>query len=106
MDRQVSRSTRSKPSVDWSRLIAAHTDAMRQYEAAAEVAPDEFELEDELDDLLRNVVQIEQRALRQPAPDIAALRFKFRLWADGRVVGYEEEWRILTQDFERFSPRE
>jgi hypothetical protein len=40
--------------------------------------------------------------LALPAPDVGALRFKLTLWENGRVEGYEEEWRVFAQDCDRF----
>ena len=104
MDYQPSRSTHLKASSTWSQLIAAHAEATHRCQVAADAARDGAELEDEVDVLLRELAQIEQQALSLPAPDVVALRFKLSLWANSRVEGYEDEWRILARDCERFLP--
>ena len=77
---------------------------MRRYQLAANAAKEGAVLEDEVDIVLGELAQIEQRALRQPAPDVAALRFKLMLWANSRVESYEDDWHILARDCERFLP--
>lgn len=77
----------------------------RRYQVATDAAKEDPELEDQVDIALRELAQIEQRALSQPAPDVAALRFKIGLWANGRVEGYEAMWRVFSEDCERFLPR-
>ncbi len=104
LDNQPYRSTPSKASSTWLQLIAAHTEAMRRYELAANAAKQGAELEDEVDIVLGELAQIEQRALSEPAPDVVALRFKLRLWANSRVEDHDDDWRILAQDCERFLP--
>lgn len=61
-----------------------------------------LEVEDDIDSSLRDIDQIEREALAQPASDVAAIRFKLSLWANGRVDGFEQEWRIFAADCERF----
>lgn len=103
------RSSGSRASHRWEELIAAHRKASALYrvvgEGASTAAKSEPSPEESADSALRELVQLEEQALTWPAEDTETFRFKLSLWADGRVEGYEDEWRVFTEDCERLLER-
>jgi hypothetical protein len=87
----------------WQQLMTEHAMVSAKYRTLGESAAtgDEATLEEQADTGLREIAHLEEFALSLPAEDIATFRFKFLLWANGRVDGFEKEWSIFAADFER-----
>lgn len=89
----------------WQKLIAAHTRASALYrmvsEAAAAGSTVDEALEEQADKALEEVAKLERLALSMPADDATSFRFKLSLWSDGRLEGFDKEWKTFAADCER-----
>ena len=96
-------SPRANPKAldEWASIIAAHGEALRDYQAAIEAAQSDPGRQGEADSAFHVLLELERTALRQPATSPTAFKFKLALWGDGRVEGYEQEWQVFSQDCER-----
>lgn len=96
-----SRESGATQPLRWDEIIHAHAENLRRYRQASDAAQGDPAHESEADNALHALISLESQALRMPADSPDAIRFKLSLWSDGRVDGFEEEWKIFVDDCER-----
>lgn len=96
-----SRSSGAAKPLRWDEIIPAHAENLRRYRQASDAAQGDPVHESEADNALHALLSLESQALRMPADSADAIRFKLSLWSDGRIEGFDEEWKIFVDDCER-----